>query len=363
MTAITSILSELESAFENDEYADARSLVEELFDAYDEHALDERRAVERAKAINRRDSDAAPEPVADYLSQVEAANLNRAGASLGLGVGIANPDEVDRDLGTFVAELGEREEHVADAAEAAAPELESVDLPASPRLLSTDAPDEPVAVGSTFGFSATVGNVGDEPTDELTVSVAGGDGLAVTDDTRTVQLDAAANATFGFEIRATAPGTHRATAELSSDGSTASAEVEALDTVGFLDRADDRLGRLADRIRSADAPNRGRSKRLLSKIDASKEHLDRALAAAESGDGDHADRQATTAINQLGAFINAVEAKDSGGAGDSNGGNDGRGNGGGNTNTSGFSTRQRVGFVTIAEEAIDLLATAREANL
>lgn len=372
MSEVIQTLEAMEAALADDDYERVRTLSGELFDAYDEQEAQERAQIERAKAVSRRTPGDVDDAVSSYLTEAQTANLNRLGASLSVGVLVPNPGAGDQDLRAHVSEMRKQEEAVAEAAEAAAPSLDDVSLPAMPRLVSVSASADPVPLSETVELTLGVANVGDEAANGLTLS-ATGDGLTVTRGDRSLDLGAGARRTVTFDAEATETGDATVTFELSAGEdvlATDRLDVEVLDKVGYLDRAERRLEQLRTRIAETGL-SKGRRRSLTAKVDAASDSLGRARDEAADGREKQANNQLNAATKQLGALVNALEARKSGGKGKASEGKGGKSKGSKNNDkntgdssaATDLSERERVGLVATAEELVELLATARSAAL
>lgn len=351
MNQVIETLEAMEAALADDDYERVRTLSGELFDAYDEQEVRERARVERAKALSRRNPGDVDDAVSSYLTEAQTANLNRLGASLSIGVLVPNPGAGDQDLRAHVSEMRKQEEAVAEAADAAAPSLDDATLPATTRLVSVNASADPVPLSETLELTVVVANVGDEAATGLALS-ASGDGLAVDRGSRSFDLGAGERRTVTFDAEATETGDATVAFELSTDEGVLASDrldVEVLDKVGYLDRATQRLEQLQTRITDAGL-SKGQRRSLLAKVDAATESLGRARDEAADGRGKQANNQINAATKQLGALVNALEARKNGGK-----------NKGGNGGRTDLDERERVGLVATTEELVELLATARSA--
>jgi hypothetical protein len=134
------------------------------------------------------------------------------------------------------------------------------------------------------------------------------------------------------------------------------------------------LNNLLTQIENLDL-GRGRQQALLSSINAASDSADRSQQQLKKSNIIASNNSLTTAQNQLGAFLNKLAAGGggnskgnsgngggSGGNNKGNGGNGGNGSNGGNSGPSGpLSETERVTLERSAENAIDLLAAAKEA--
>ncbi|WP_254767152.1 CARDB domain-containing protein [Salinilacihabitans rarus] len=350
-------------ALESEEYTRFREELSELLASYDEGRPAERAFAERAKAISQdRAADRfAADPddldsVDRYLLELETTNVNRAGALIGLGAGVASAETVD-DVAEFVTELKAQEENLAAARRTATSTVEAATLPALPLVygITVDDDDDPLPVGATTTLSITVGNAGDDAATDVSVAIETGDDVTVADSERTVSLDPGVTEQVSAAMSVEEAGDVRIRAVLSYDGDefVETESLEVLSVEGFLERAGRRLETLTERIEGADA-SRGAQRRLLSSLAAAGASLERALEAWSAGDRRRTDDHLATATKQLGAFLNKLAAAEAG---------RGTGNGPGGGATVEFSAWHRTSFEVVATEVIDHLSRVRSARL
>lgn len=361
-TELTDTLSQLESALERDDYASARELATDLFERYDEREPTERARIERAKAVSRQNRPNPPESVESYLDTVQQSNVNRAGATYGLGLQLANPD-VDADVtpSEFVSTLSEHERERAKAADAVESELDAVSLPATPVLTATNVPSGPAPKGGTVTATTVAGNVGDEPVDDATVTVSADSG--VTPESSSVSLgtlDARTTEQVEVALDLRAAGEHAVSFELDAPDASnlvRSGRIEVLGKRELVETATTQLQRLRDRVQDLDLSG-GRRRSLDATLQAALEKLSDAAAAIDRGRAKKANTQLNAATKQVGAFSNAVEA-----AGPGSNGGDGGGNGNRGSSNAGLSNRSATGLLASAEDVIDRITTAKEAEI
>lgn len=353
---VTDTLAELESALEGADYRDAKATAERLFDAYDRREPDERAVVERVKAANRGPLGRGETgPFSDFLATVREVQLSRAGASTSLGLLLATPEgnSEDVDLRAVASDLLDQERKLRDESEAVQSRLDSATLPASPRLLAVDGPQRAVPTGSAFEIAAHVGNVGDEAADDVTVTAEPGESLAVVDGGEaTLSLDSGSRREHRVTLRATEPVDRHVPLKLRVDDGdpiTEQVPVEALDAIGFVERADRFLEQLQTRIEEADGRPPGSTRRFLAKVEAARKSLERARSHVERGEPEQADNAIGTASKQLGALLNTLATFEE---------ETGRG-----PKSTAHSERERVGYEATTELVLELLARGREARV
>ena len=357
-------LSEAEDALEADQYQRFRKILPQVFEAYDDARPVERAFTERAKFLtetpapdtigNTTDS---LDAVATYLVESQRVNANRAGALAGLGVGLPN-ESADVDLLEFISELKLRERDRVDAREAAASVVSEATIQPLPRVYDVDDPEGPVAVDSPVDLIVRLGNAGDVNISDVTLSISPPDSINVVSGLPdSVDLDAGESKISTLSVTPSSSGEFSIDISIETgDGLfTKRAQLEALDTGGFIDRADSRLIELRGRIIDSDTGS-GAKRRLLSSVDAARKSLGRARRALKQGKDEQAEDHLKTATKQLGALLNKLEAADS------NDGDQGNGNSSRNSGNKSFTRRKRAEFAAIVEETIDLTMTGTEAS-
>lgn len=342
-------LDELKGTIENDETERALAVLDDLRDAYEEHATEERPRIERAKRITRRNNGDEPEQVMSFLQQTTAAQMNRAGALIAVRTSLAYPEKTDEDPVELIETLEERERSVADATAAVSDELASVSLPALPFVVEISTPELPVGKGSTTDVTATVRNVGDETATGLSSTVRVDDGVSVADGPEgSDEISPGESTEVLVTLRAEAAGDYTVTFEVGGDPERDGVETDQLEVLakgGFIDRTERQVDQLRTRVEEASPPSGGQQRQLLAKLDGASDSLEQAEHHVDGSEPKEANNMLTRASRQLGAFINAVEA-------------DGQGNG-----QNEMPESRRIAFIEAARDSIELLSEARNAGI
>lgn len=355
--SVISVLGAMEDSIENEKYGQFYELTEELFTAYDESRPDERQFIERAKAISRtkspdrfRGEASDLDGVSRFLVEAQTTNLNRAGALTGLGCGIPN-DVTDHELQTFVTELKEQEESLASARQTAKSEVDAAMVEAAPKILAVAVSnDGPFLAGDTLKLTTSVGNAGDDVAKGAKLAARTPSGVSIDGESeRELEIEGGQKQEVVLEIVGEETGTHQIGVDLTytDTQSTETLEMEVLDGSGFLDRVENRLQTLSDRIEESEVKH-GAKRRLLSSVQAALKSNGLARSALSNGRADKMDNHLTTEINQLGALLNKLAAKTE---------KDKHGK------KKFFSDRKLISYRAVTEEIIDLISTLRSSQV
>lgn len=345
------VLAQMKDAISAEDYQTVHELTPSLFEAYDASRPDERAFAERAKSVARNDStftdidgESANDAVSDYLIERQTAQMKRAGAMIALGMGLAN--DTLTELQESVLQLDQQERTLADKRAAASERVAEASLAALPIISSSTIPEGPFAVGEAIELTTVVSNAGDVTTSDLRLRLDSQNGLEVVGKAeRTFTLSASESRHVTFTFAAEEAGVHRPALQLESTDEldTESVEVEILGFDELISRTDDRLTALRERITEASV-SKGLERRLIASINAAQTHLSKAKAHATAEKQQKAETELSTAINQLGAVLNKLEADSKTTKSKSKGG---------------FTASQTAMFEAITVEAIELIATTR----
>lgn len=343
-------LEELETALEKDQYREIPELTEEVFEAYDRVSPNERIRIERAKEAAKRIQN---EKVDQYLNQVVTANLNRTGLSLGLGVGLPNPDETG-ELLDLVVSMRNREMTVADAGQAVDSILENISIPSHPAIGGVIPTQASQPLGESVPITITVVNVGDEPLDEVKVAFAGNEEFYPDSRTATVtDVKPRGIRDVIISVVPIQPGQLDATVSITGQPirEERRIEVEVFGKSEYFDRVAGQLKTLAKRVRKAGF-RQGNERSLLKKVEAAIDGIEHAEQALADGNHERADNQLRASSRKLGAFINELDEGTS---------NDERKGGGGQSNVE-VSSRNIASLLVIAKETIGTITDAIQAE-
>lgn len=358
MTAtITQLYGRLHSAVAADDFATAEEVLDEIGAAYDRNTPDERRTMGRALAARNEnviDSDGRKQ-VTDVATQYGRIEQSRMMALMAATVHVTNPtaDGKDQLLDTL-SEMESREETFEELLDDAESIVSGITVPPKVEIVEIDGPEIDVPKGETVEIEVEVENVGDESAAD--VEVRQENPLSLTP-SATDEGDLAAGSVTRVMFSGTVTSTGAHVVEVTADASNARPAVDEIDLQVVAkstaaEQGRDILTELRTIIEENDGIAGGLETSLLNVLSNAERHVDRALKHLESGDSDAADRRLNTAIKQLGAFLNRLEA-----ATDGDGSNR-KGNGGDDISATLVQTLKRV-----SESAIDELALAKRADL
>lgn len=189
--APATLLQEYAIAVEQDDLPLVRTLADAISRRYDAREPAETAAVRRsasARAATITDSDAL-ETLVNHLQTGRVAYARRSSF---LATAAVYPELDDRssarrqEVVETTTTLADTEQAFATAAEAAAPVVADIDLPAEVTTLATQPESVTVLTGRTDTVSVTVGNIGDSAARDVALSVTTPDGLSVSPATQTL---------------------------------------------------------------------------------------------------------------------------------------------------------------------------------
>ncbi|WP_411967483.1 CARDB domain-containing protein [Haloferax sp. YSSS75] len=312
---ISAILNTLQSQLERSEFEAANQTFTELSEAYTARQLDEKLLVGKAQA--RRNTGSIPEPLRDQLYALEeqylTTELSRMSVLGSVSLFLLNPtaapaSSVTSNLSTAVS----REDDLQQEIETTSPELQGLVVPPTLKLVTTDVSNPAVFVGDSTSVSITVQNVGSSSAADVTAQSESND-LTVDPSTQSVGvIDSESSESITMSASSDSPGTHKLEFEVSSSNAgnvSGNIEVSFTTPVEVLDFQRDELVALEGDVSDASPPG-GAERGLIDKLAAAQDSISRAISGLESSSrgGQPPTRALNTAINQLGAYLNQVDA-------------------------------------------------------
>lgn len=360
-------LSQFEDAVGSDDIATAEDSLDSLQQGYEDLVAIEEVPV--AQALEARDTqDLSPanrEVLQEYLSEAAAAGLSRTGFLTTAAAYLSDPREVETaQVLDVTQQLKTRETALASAASSADAVLDGVSLPAKITILDTTLSDGYHLKGGAVTAAAIVGNVGDEPSGDVTVTIDAPDELGV--DPAAVDLgsiEATSNQRSPTNISLDEGGSYSVTFEVDSDdGGDTAVLALAVETKGsLLSTGMTSIDDLIDEVENNTGLSQGTINSLVAKLENAQQNLEKADDFASNGRAKQCDNTITAAINILGAFLNEISAL-AGGGSESTDGN-GTGNGKGNGTNGELSDREATTLRRSGERIIEELGAARQAEL
>jgi hypothetical protein len=188
-SAVT-LLEQLASAITNDRPNDALALLRQLRREYDAQSPTTEQTITQVQSVRTAaDSDfATVEEFTNYLSQAAQIRTTRAVVVLQVATYIqTSGQEVSkREVLETIEQAKQQEKAFSDEAETVQGQLDALTIPAQVTLLDVDVSQTQLGVGEDSTVVIEVANVGDDPAQEVTVAIDGGQALSVSETTRSL---------------------------------------------------------------------------------------------------------------------------------------------------------------------------------
>lgn len=379
-TDVIDAVNAFQEAITTENLGEIASSLEALEATYDEVQVQEQTRIQRAEAARATGtaSGDTQTDISELRNRAMGTNFARAGLLTAANVYIAAPSESEiGQLFKQTDQLLERERAYQESSTKAAQTLSEVSLPATLRILSVEVQEPVVPLKTQVTVRIVVGNVGDEPSESVNLSVRS-DGISEPVDRSIGPLDASERVATEVEVTPVTTGDSLVKALLQSDSEEVhrdSIELRVQDKCELLESAVQTIEGVHTKLQSVS----GKTSRYESKVSAAEKSAKKAVEDCENGRSKQADNRANTSMNQLGALLNSLQANDQGSQ-DSSGSGNGNGNGGkkssngkGKGNKSGQNSKGNGNqtlpsaltdtVISFTEGAIDKLATAKETQL
>ena len=359
---ITETLQAFRDAVEADEFAEAKDALDRLNDLYDRveseeaaHVKQIRRAISEGVIMGEE-----REVVQQYVGQKVSTGVARAGVMMGGGMYLLAPTEAEgSDIVEGVDELIEHEKEKVDRENLARSVVSDAELPAIASIVNVTKSQDSFVVGESIPIDVTVRNVGDSSASDLELSSKAD--LDVKPDSVSVgELDPGGERTLTFELAAS-EGDYEVEFVLESDdaGSDSKRAVIAIRSKqSVTEFAAQSIEEIRELVDGENSLTDGWRTALFASLDKAATNVDDALRFMDGavtgppespgktppgrgpsndgpgrgppddrpgrgpptdrpGQGPAAEKRAnnalTTAINQMGAFLNQVDAEGQGG--------------------------------------------------
>ena len=227
---IASQLDTFETQVKEERYEDARETLETLEEAFDsteaENSRTYTRSLAAAPSIDR-------DTVSAYSESMTTLGIQRSQFLLQAALYLSAPDAFDRsELLALVETLRSAEAANTERRRRATSALQSVTVPARPAIVEITGKRR-LTVGERTDFSVRVENVGDEPTDSLTLSATAGAELTVGEETHSLgTLSPGADQTVVFAVTGATAGESSLAVELTSGETTAATDAATVAVTG-----------------------------------------------------------------------------------------------------------------------------------
>lgn len=333
-----------------DDVAAASETLQEIEAYYAEVLVEEDRRATRA--LESRDGDAVEiedeGALTEYIAHSSTIGLARSAFLMAALAYVTDPTSVSRDeVLETTAELRNRESDADRAYEAVETDLSNVELPGTLSLVEIDFSKEIHPKGRTHRATVTLSNVGDEPVEDVSVRASAGEGVDVDPERAEVgTIDGGETESIEFDVGLHEAGDYALSIRVLEADADVLRDVhrfEVDDRREIIETIQNGIDDLKTRIEESSL-GRGGRKTLQSTVDAAEKHVDR---AAETSRERPSNDRLRTASNQLGAFLNKLDAS-------------GEGNGRGSFTA--LSSDERIVLERAGEALIDLLSIARETD-
>ncbi len=313
--AVVTTLENLQTALDDQAFAEAERLLADLGDAYGtmrgEEAALERKAIAVRDRVEPLDGGI-PDELSAFVTTGSATSMGRGGVLWGTKQYLLDPTEGGVDsLKQQVGDLKEQEETFLEAEIALQSTLDTVDvdLPAILVVSRAQLPDGPYIPGHGYEFTAAALNVGDTPAESVSLRVETPDGVSVSRSSADVgTLEPDQEAVRTFTVEADGPGGYNvggvvesADGDVGSDSNTAQFTVVGADDLS--EQALEAVRRTETRLKDSDL-KKGEAKSLLSKLTAAEKKIEHGRSHLDRGNEQRADNQFEAATRILGAFLN-----------------------------------------------------------
>lgn len=181
------LLGEFAAAVRQEEYEEARTVLELLEKTYDEQAVEESARFERAMLSRSRTelSQEERERLDAHHHQATTVELERGAFLLEAAGFLTDPDRTaNRTILDSTRQLQNREQEFSRVQDDTRPIVEDSPLPPRVRLLSANV--DTMARDESQSLVVTAGNIGDEQANDIRVSVSPKQGLTVSDGSTTI---------------------------------------------------------------------------------------------------------------------------------------------------------------------------------
>lgn len=300
-TKISELLNSFVQAVESDALGEAQQYLERIEERY--RAIEVEESVRQSQALQARDQLDIPtkkrETLDSYVQTANATNMSRAGFLATGAVFVSSPESTTATTVTDSArKLRDQEQTLADRESSAETVLDDVSLPARVDIVSATVPDGPHPKGNTVTATVVVQNVGD--TTASGVKLSQESGASVSPSSVSVgTLEAGQQTKIEFTTETTGEDSVTIDLQLRSEDAGKARqriEFEISDKGELASNASSSLTELIEYLRDSKLP-KGRTKSLVSKLEAAQSRVSNAESFIERGNPEQANKMFTAAIN------------------------------------------------------------------
>lgn len=311
---IQPLLNDLQTQIEADNFAAANETFDELAEVYRDRESAEQLSLNQSQ-VYRETENLSPEKREELLTferQYAITEMGRIGLLSGGSLYLLDPTQTDKnEIVSQISEMASREVDLQNETERVASELEDITVPPHLNVLPAKLQDASMLVDSSTSVSLSVQNVGTESATGVTADVSAPANIEISPSSHTVgTLAGEATKSVTFKITSGTPDDYEFELQFGSENAgtdSKTLQIAFKTPVDVSKAAQQSLSQLEKRVGQTSL-NQGIQNSLVSKLSVADSSLNRAIRFLQRERAQPAEGVLTDAINQLGAFINEVDA-------------------------------------------------------
>lgn len=313
--SVIPILNTLQSQLSAGELDAANDTFTELSGKYTEREAQDELAFGRSKAL--RESGSVSGSLKDQLDAFEnlyyQVELYRASVLGGVSFFFIDPTEASNsEVTSEMSKAIEVEKSFQGQLDELESELDSADVPPDLNIVATELSDTSVFLGDSTSVEVTVQNIGSDEASDVMLEVTGSD-VSVSPASQSLgDIGAAGTVTTSVTVSSDSQGVNEVEITATSSNAGTSSKTARVPFTTIIEVLENRVGSLEEleeavssSVLSGDVKDG-----LIDKLDAAIESIERAISSLESSGrgGPPPERSLNAAINQLGAYLNQIDA-------------------------------------------------------
>lgn len=362
--AVSDLLERFANQVRSGEYNAANETATRIAERYEEKSANETVLREQATVVADPDGSDQSDTLREFLTEGFRVEMVRSTLLMSAGGLQVNPTEVDADtVADHAMQAKEAEDSFTDQLRSASSVLAETTVPGQHAILSAGADRDLVPKGESVSAEITIGNVGDEPVDGVSVTLSSSEQLAgeATTDLGTLDASSERDVDGDFDAIEGGEGTIKVRAvDGEDDTETAEIEVTVVDKREALELARDRVADLLELVSQQNSSKNGQATDVRKRTRDIRHALDRAVEALDAGNERQADSKLKAAKQQATELLDNL-SRDS----DGQRGSDGKGSNKKGKEDSGESLEDTVREQAILqlESIVELIRLARSAEV
>lgn len=312
---VTSLLNTLQSQLSTGDYDAANETFTRLSGAYTTRKPQEKLAFERSNVL--RTTETISEPLRDRLTEFEnqyqRLEFTRMSVLGGVSFFMVDPTEASlSEVTSALSSAADTEDSFQEKLDDVAPELNDVDVPPQINMTEVKLWESVVFVGESTSVGVEVQNVGSDNASDVSLEISGRD-ISVSSATQSFgDIEPGATESASVKVSSDAQGMHdlKVIATSSNAGTASKTTMVSFTTpIAVLKNRIDDLETLKETVRSSSLTADVKDG-LVDKLNAVRRTIRRAISVLTSHGkgGPPPEKSLNTAINQLGAYLNQINA-------------------------------------------------------